>query len=139
MKCQQKSGVFLNIECQNTKENTCSNCEKDVCEVHSHNLENALYCEDCYWERYLLTLEYVENDNYSSTDTVIIASTSSNSSSNSTSTSNNSEGFEGGFGGGEFGGGGATGAWTEGDMQSLSDTNNTNNLMSDSDDTFFYS
>ena len=139
MKCQQKSGVFLNLECQNAIDHKCFNCDKEVCDTHSHNLGNLLYCEDCYWERFLFTQQQ-DNTHYNDSDTDTTVIYSSNSSSSSPVSSNNEPtGFKDGFGGGEFGGGGAAGAWTEGDIQSLSDTNNTNNLMSDSDDSFFYS
>lgn len=135
MNCQQKSGVFLNINCSNTKKNKCSNCDKDVCEIHSHILESKYYCEDCFWERFLYTIEvrdHYDNDTF----------TESNTMSTSNSRNETDSGFGGGFGGGGFGGGGASSEWTEGDIQSL-DTNNSNNaaegLLLDTDDTFFYS
>ena len=138
MKCQQKSGVFLNIDCQNTAKNTCSQCKKEVCKQHSHTLELQKFCEDCYWERFLFSKEYL--DSYSSSsrsDTIFMASGSNSSSTSSSSPSSNEpESFGDG---GEFSGGGAGASWTEGDMQSLSDTDGGNNLMSDNDDTFFYS
>lgn len=141
MNCQQKSGVFLNIHCSNTKKNNCSNCNKDVCETHSHTLESKSFCEDCYWERFLYSIEVRENydrDILIERTTTINTSNRPISSGNSDSSSRDS-GFDGGFGGGSFGGGGASGAWTEGDMQSLDDNNTAGGFLSDTDDTFFYS
>lgn len=136
MNCQQKSGVFLNIHCSNTKENNCSNCKKEVCETHTHLLESKHYCEDCYWELFMF---YKEERPYHDNDT-FITDTNTTPYASSTSHDNSSDsGFGGGFGGGGFGGGGANGQWTEGDMQSLSDTDSQGGILSDNDDTFFYS
>ncbi|WP_452222056.1 hypothetical protein [Lacinutrix salivirga] len=138
MNCQQKSGVFLNIECQNTKQQTCSNCEKEVCDTHSLHWETTLFCEDCYWEHFLIstTQKQITHLN-NSKDDVLISTTAFPSKSASNTTEQG--GFKDGFGGGEFGGGGASAGWTEGDMQSLNETDNQGGFLSDTDDTFFYS
>ena len=135
MNCQQKSGVFLNIHCSNTKKNKCSNCKKDVCETHTHTLESKVFCEDCYWERFLYTIETTE---YYDSDTFIDNTTNTTSNASSLS-SNTDNGFSGGFGGGSFGGGGASAEWTEGDMESLNENNTAAGFLTDTDDTFFYS
>jgi len=135
MSCQQKSGVFLNILCSNTEESICSNCNKAVCETHAHLLETKHYCEDCFWERFILSKE---ERAYRDTDT-FITDTSRTSYNSNTPANDSDAGFGGGFGGGDFGGGGANGAWTEGDMQSLSETDSAGGLLSSNDDTFFYS
>ncbi|KZS42454.1 hypothetical protein AWE51_03150 [Aquimarina aggregata] len=135
MNCQQKSGVFLNLDCKNAKAHTCNNCKKDICEAHTHTLESKHLCEDCYWETYLFSTkkrDVYADDNYINDTYVNYDSTSQ--------TSSPPSGFDGGFGGGSFGGGGASGTWTEGDMQSLNDTNTGDTLgMLGADDTFFYS
>lgn len=137
MNCQQKSGVFLNIECQRIKEDSCSVCNKNVCKTHLHILANTYYCEDCYWEHYLLT-----DDIRPSTQRLDTTSGGFVYSSN-TSSGSNTEGFAGGFGGGEFGGGGAAGEWTEGDMHSLHVTTDQQDTTAPlglaGDDTFYYS
>lgn len=138
MNCEQKSGVFLNITCQNKIHNTCSVCDKKVCATHCYIWLNTDYCEDCYWEHYLLTIESRPSSKPIDMDNNTTSHSTTYSSSNSTSDSEG--GFKDGFGGGEFGGAGATGTWTEGDMQSLADTTeNPEGLLNDTDDTFFYS
>ncbi|MDY8136034.1 hypothetical protein [Aquimarina sp. 2201CG5-10] len=135
MNCQQKSGVFLNLDCQNIKEHTCTKCKKDVCRTHAHVLTSKYFCEDCYWETYLFSIK--KQDNYVEDSNIDDTHVSSN---NPSQFSPSPSGFDGGFGGGSFGGGGASGTWTEGDMQSLSDTSTNENLdMLSSDDTFLYS
>lgn len=135
MNCQQKSGVFLNVHCSNTKENQCSYCDKEICKTHTNVLESKQYCEDCYWECFLFSKE---ERKYNDTDT-FITDTSTTSYASSSSNDDSDTGFSGGFGDGGFGGGGASGQWTEGDMQSLNDTNSQASLLSGTDDTFFYS
>nr|WP_321226161.1 hypothetical protein [uncultured Psychroserpens sp.] len=140
MNCQQKSGVFLNIDCQNPIKNTCSNCEKEVCKTHSHLLEATMYCEDCYWEAFLLTTEMKpDNTTRRHDDDIIIASSPTMNTRSGSGSSSDPDGFGGGFGGGQFSGGGAGGSWTEGDMQSLADTDAQGGFLTDGDDTFFYS
>lgn len=132
MKCEQKSGVFLNLDCQNTKEHKCNNCKKNVCKMHAHAFSLGHLCEDCYWEDYLYSKHEID-DNF-------IEGTYLNSDDASqTSSSDFVGGFDGGFGGGSFGGGGASGNWTEGDMQSLDDSSENHSSMLGSDDKFFYS
>lgn len=138
MKCEQKSGVFLNISCNRTVTETCSNCGKKVCEVHAYKSKGAVLCEDCYWENYLYAIED-QSDSY--VDVFIENNSSSSSFGTSNTNSTEEEGFQDGFEEGNFGGGGAAAAWTEGEMESLNDdTNNTaiGGLL-DTDDTFFYS
>lgn len=132
MNCEQKSGVFLNEDCKRTAANTCSNCEKHVCKVHTHRYDAIDLCEDCYWEKFLYAEQARDND-YVHDDT----RTHTNTNTHSTTESTN-EGFDGGFGGGGFGGGGASGAWTEGEAQSFNETDNGGGLF-DNDDTFYYS
>ena len=143
MNCQQKSGVFLNIECQNKQEEKCSVCKKEVCATHCHIWGNTFYCEDCYWEHYLLTTEKSPSSKrIQSNNETRFRPDSSTSHTNSTSSNSTKEpgGFKDGFAGGAFGGAGAAGSWTEGDMQSLNETTDGPlGLLSDSDDTFFYS
>ena len=139
MTCEQTSGIFLNLSCHNQQSEVCSNCKKKVCDTHSHSWESSLFCEDCYWEHFLLaaeTKEHVRRDRYE--DDVIIAGSSYDSS--SSDSKDDSGGFDGGFGGAEFSGGGAGAAWTDGDIQSLEDSGEVGGgLLSDGDDTFFYS
>jgi len=130
MNCKQKSGVFLNIACQNAKAHSCTNCKKEVCETHMHVFRSKHLCEDCYWENYLFALNLREDD-YIEENYLGRA--------NESQSSQSSTGFRGGFGGGSFSGGGASGSWTEGDKQSLSDSNNAGNALLSDDDTFFYS
>ena len=140
MNCQQKSGVFLNIHCTNIKQNKCADCKNEICEAHTHIVGTRDYCEDCYWELYLFKEEgksyetsaiFIETANHTST-------TFSNGT--AAAGSDSIGGFKDGYGGGDFGGAGGTGAWTEGDMQSLNDTKDgQNNFLAGSDDTFFYS
>ena len=137
MNCQQKSGVFLNLDCTNTKAHVCSKCQKDICNPHTRNYKSTNLCEDCYWETLLFSAEKQKDtlmdDHYTDT-TPFIADTSN------TAVSSQPSGFEDGFGGGGFGGGGAEGTWTEGDLQSLEDTSTNDGLgLLGADDTFFYS
>lgn len=138
MNCEQKSGVFLNRNCSRTATNGCSNCEKQVCQVHFHQFEGQDLCEDCYWEKYLYaeSVQPVHEYDDFHNDTTIIPTSSSSSSSSPADTEK--AGFDGGFGGGEFGGGGASGAWTEGDAQGFDETDAAGGLL-DNDDTFYYS
>ncbi len=140
MKCQQKSGVFLNLSCSNAKRYTCANCKKGICETHTHMISSMeQLCEDCYWEAYLYSTRKKDShldDHYidTYTDFNTVTYTSSTASSDPLDSDNRE------FGGGEFGGGGASGMWTEGDMQSLEDTPNTTiGSGLSNDDTFFYS
>ena len=140
--CQQKSGVFLNNNCQNKSKYTCSICDKGVCNTHKHTLQHSDYCEDCYWEHFLLTDNIRPDKHRTDTNDGYVSTAYQTASSNTTSTSTSQDegGFKDGFGGGSFGGGGAAGTWTEGDMESLNDTTEgANGLASGSDDTFFYS
>ncbi|WP_040281759.1 hypothetical protein [Psychroserpens damuponensis] len=141
MTCQQKSGVFLNINCDNTKEKTCYSCEKEVCHTHSHKLEGHDLCEDCYWEIFLLSAQPQQDHSMGQhDDTIIVASTPHTTTNPNTSTPSQPEGFGDGFGGGGFSGGGAGASWTEGDMQSVTDTDAIgNSFTANGDDTFFYS
>ncbi len=139
MNCEQKSGVFLNISCNNTIEETCSNCKKEVCKTHAFKSKLKTYCEDCYWENYFYVIE--DKDTYSSYNDVFVETSNSPTVFTSNDETPSPTGFEDGFGGGSFGGGGAGGSWTEGEMQSLADDTNNEiggGLLS-SDDTFFYS
>ena len=105
-------------------------------------MEGNHCCEDCYWEIFLLTTEtkrdHDTTTDYSSHD-VIISTASTNTSNTKPSTTSEPEGFGGGFGGGQFSGGGAGASWTEGDMQSLDSVDGQSGLLTDNDDTFFYS
>jgi hypothetical protein len=137
MNCKQKSGVFLNLDCPNPKTQTCTQCKKEVCDVHVHAVNSSFLCEDCFWENYLYSIQD-QNDTFIDRDFVdtyppVIISTSSSSSDTSPG------GFDEGFGGGEFGGGGASAGWTEGDKQSFSDSATGDGAILGSDDTFFYS
>ncbi|MGB3607052.1 hypothetical protein [Psychroserpens sp.] len=139
MQCQQKSGVFLNLDCERDAAYTCSNCKKEICKRHHKQWESLLFCEDCYWEHYLLASEKKPTRLWDDLDDdMIIASTNIPSSQNSKNASS-PEGFEDGFGGGEFSGGGAGASWTEGDMDSLTQSDGESGLFADGDDTFFYS
>lgn len=138
MNCKQKSGVFLNISCKNTVENTCTNCKKQVCNTHSYKSNANVLCEDCYWENYFYTTENIRKKN-TDTDVFIATTTTSNTVSNTTNETSTPAGFEDGFGGGEFGGGGASSSWTEGDMESLNASETENGGLLSNDDTFFYS
>ncbi|RMA64292.1 hypothetical protein [Ulvibacter antarcticus] len=140
MNCEQKSGVFLNMNCINSVEETCSNCEKQICKPHSHVLDTNMLCEDCYWERFIYdkekkAKEYFDNNEHRLMDSTRSTPISSNSS--------ETPSFEGGFGGGGFGGGGASGEWSEADAGSFTETAGgaaAAGLMgSETDDTFFYS
>ncbi|TXE11598.1 hypothetical protein FUA26_05895 [Seonamhaeicola algicola] len=146
MNCEQKSGVFLNMSCTNKFEETCSNCGKKVCKVHAYKIETQksniqIYCEDCYWENYLYSIEDRKLNN-TKKDVFIETNHTPTIFSNTSSETKNPEGFEHGFGGGSFGGGGAQAEWTEAEMQSLNstddDTTNIAGILGD-DDTFFYS
>ena len=134
MKCEQKSGVFLNLACERTASKTCDTCKKEICKRHFHSYETAELCEDCFWEQFLYAEEkkeeFYDTDDYTSANR---GTTSSPSSSNTKDT-----GFDGGFGGGEFGGGGASAAWTDGDAAGFNDTDTAGGLL-DQDDTFYYS
>lgn len=138
MNCEQKSGVFLNISCSNSIEKTCVNCKKEVCKTHIHRFEKKDLCENCYWENYLYEEEKQRSDYDYHDEGSIILKTSSSSASNNSSSKGSEGGFNNGFGGGEFGGGGASSGWTEGDVESFSDTTETGALLNDND-TFFYS
>jgi len=141
MNCKQKSGVFLNLDCPNPKTKTCLTCKKEVCDIHAHTVNSSVLCEDCFWENYLYSVtansdSLVDRD---FTDTYPPTLGSSSTTSFSSSSNKSPGGFENGFGGGEFGGGGASNSWTEGDMQSLNDSDTGNGGLLGSDDTFFYS
>lgn len=129
MSCQQKSGVFLNISCNNNTKQKCSRCRKNVCDSHYRQLDSNGYCDDCFWELYILKNKHAnefEND-----DLILVYD-------NSTNSETSDAGFTGGFGGGSFDGGGASGTWTNTDIESFKETE----PMGDStlsDDTFFYS
>lgn len=136
MSCEQKSGVFLNISCKNKIEETCSNCQKKVCNVHVHVINAKKLCEDCYWENYL----YTADDTFTRHHEVdVFIATSNSNTSHSSNSASTPTGFDDGFGGGGFGGGGASSSWTEGDIQSLNDTGTENGGLLSTDDTFFYS
>ena len=129
MNCEQKSGVFLNLNCERTATNTCENCKKKICATHFRMHNAAELCVDCYWEKYLYAEEKKEELYQDDTYTPAPMDT--------TGTTDDST-FQGGFGGGGFGGGGASGAWTEGDAAGFNETNTDGGLL-DTDDTFYYS
>ena len=134
MNCEQKSGVLLNLSCLENEADSCTNCNKKVCEIHSHKVGNSTLCEDCYWESYLL---HTEDKRVYYSDSEFDDDYSESSSFENV---NPSSGFYGGFGGGRFGGGGAAGFWSEADMQSTENNNEDLNggLLTD-DSSFHYS
>ncbi len=138
MTCEQKSGVFLDITCKNNASAQCSNCKKHVCDAHNFDFKDKNYCENCFWENYILSKTEIEQDTdyyIEPTNHTYVNSRSSYSSGDNTQDS----GFKDGFGGGEFGGGGASGSWTEGELQSLAATDQDSNAFIDTNETFFYS
>jgi len=134
MNCEQKSGIFLNIKCNNNVKHECSNCEKQVCKTHLHRYIGRDLCENCYWETYIYSKEKIVDDYDYHNETTIIGFPS-------TTNNNHPVSFEEEFGGGEFGGGGASSSWTEGELESFNDTSTEINgsLLGDADSTFFYS
>lgn len=135
MDCNQKSGVFLNISCNNEITGICENCIKSVCTTHLHSLDSKNLCEDCYWEAFIYTKEKQPDRDY-------IEDRDSSYTFVSSSSSKGETGFAGGFGGGAFGGGGASGTWTENDAAGFTETDGAAGaglLADDADGTFFYS
>lgn len=139
MNCNQKSGVFLNLVCNNTSEKKCTNCKKNICESHAHIFETKILCEDCYWETYLYTVTQEKMDYYDES-TFHSGNTYTGTSNSSDANIPTDSGFDEGFGGGGFGGGGATSSWSEGDIESVNNNINAEgNTFLDNDETFFYS
>lgn len=133
MICQQKSGVFLNISCNNSVEGTCSHCKKEVCSQHKHLFESKHYCENCFWEFYIFSQkERTFEEDFHDYDTVTTSYLPTNYDQDEIETSD-------GFGGGSGGGGGATGKWTPSEVESFNEQRNFGEEVIGNDDTFFYS
>ncbi|NER16541.1 hypothetical protein [Spongiivirga citrea] len=137
MSCKQFSGIFLNIACRRQAEKKCSKCEKDTCLVHTHTLNSKTLCEDCYWEQYLYDEQNKPTpvDYYDDDGTVFTSS----SSYDSRTSDSDVDSFEDGFSGGEFGGGGASGDWSEEDINSFDQTDMNDTSLGTNEGSFFYS